>query len=186
VNDAREQPESSPEPSQVTGAVVGPAIQRLAAARLGRGFLPLGVLLLVGLSEMIGSRRPGAGAFLLALGALASAGAMLAYGLGAAQRAFGLPRKSWWPLATAGGLVPLVFGVYVLGWRGLRLIARWDGVPGVAAGAAFVALGLWTLVSWQRLAELETLATAMTLRNGTGPEGIGEPEDSGTEGENGA
>lgn len=168
------------------GAVVGPAIQRLAASRLGRGFLPLAVLLLVGLSEMIGGRRPGAGALLLALGSLASAGAMLAYGLGAVQRAFGMPRKSWWPLATAGGLVPLVFGVYVLGWRGLRLIARWNGVPSVAAGAAFVALGFWTLFSWQRIAELETLASVMTLGDGKGLEGRSESEDPGREGEGGA
>jgi len=168
------------------GSVVGPAIQRLAAARLGRGFLPVAVLLLVGLSEMIGGRRAGAGALLLALGALASAGAMLAYGLGAAQRAFGVPRKAWWPLATAGGLVPLVFGVYVMGWRGLRLIARWDGVPSVAAGAAFVALGLWTLLSWQRIAELETLASVMTLEEGKGPETRSDSEDPGREGEGGA
>jgi hypothetical protein len=185
VSDAREQPESPPEPGQVTGPVVGPAIQRLAAARLGRGFVPLAILLLTGLSEMIGGRRPGAGALLLTVGALASAGAMLAYGLGAVQRAFGLPRKSWWPLATAGGLVPLAFGLYVLGWRGLRLIARWDGVPHVAVGAAFAALGLWTLIAWQRLAELETLATAMTVGDGAGRAVSGQSEDSGREGEGG-
>ncbi|MCG6955610.1 MAG: hypothetical protein LJF04_06425 [Gemmatimonadetes bacterium] len=158
MSERSERHDSALEPQQV----VGGAIQRLAAARLGRAFLPLAVLLLVGLGEMIAGQVPGLDPFLLAVGAPASAGAMLAYGLGVVQRAFGR-RPSWWPFAMVGGLVPLAFGVYVLGWRGLRLVARWDGISGVLTGIFFSMLGYWILRACQRLSELETLATVMSL-----------------------
>jgi hypothetical protein len=151
---------------------VGQAIQRLAAVRLGRGFLPLAMLLVIGLGEMIGAPAGQAG-LPLAVGATVAAGAMLAHGLRVVQRAFGTPPRSWWALASVGGLLPLVFGVYVLGWRGLRLIARWDGFADVASGIVFTALGYWILRSWQRLFELETLATVMDLgavAEGTAPD----------------
>jgi hypothetical protein len=182
VTESRERAEPPPAPNQV----VGPAIQRLAAARLGRGFLPLGVLLLVGLGEMISGRVPGSGPLLLAVGAPASAGAMLAYGLGVVQRAFGRERRPWWPLATAGGLVPLAFGVYVLGWRGLRLVAGWNGIPEVLTGVFFTLLGFWILRSWQRLSELETLATVMTLGATVTEDGPGTAGDPGRGEEGGA
>lgn len=185
VSDTWRPPESPPVPGQI----VGPAIQRLAAVRLGRAFLPLAALLLVGLSQMIGRRVSGWGPFLLAAGAPVSAGAMLAYGLGVVQRAFGQPHKAWWGLATAGGLVPLGFGVYVLGWRGLRLIAHWDGVWSVLTGVSFAILGFWTLRSWQKLSELETLATVMTLSELPGPdagEGSEDGEHQEPEGKDGA
>jgi len=181
VSDAWERAEPSLAPNQV----VGQAIQRLAAARLGRGFLPLAILLLMGLGEMIGGRVPGMDPVLLAVGAPASAGAMLLYGMGVVQRAFGQPRKGWWSLAGAGALIPLAFGIYVLGCRGLRLVARWDGISDVLAGVLFAALGYWVLRSWQRLSELETLATVMTLGGTPGglreypdpPDGTGESHD---------
>jgi hypothetical protein len=163
-------PSERHEPALEPQKVVGGAIQRLAAVRLGRAFLPLGVLLLVGLGEMIAGQKPGLDAFLLAVGAPASAGAMLAYGFGVVRRAFGRP-PGWWPLAMVGGLVPLAFGVYVLGWRGLRLVAHWDGVTGVLAGIFFSLLGYGVLRACQRLSELETLATVMSM-GGTSVEEI--------------
>jgi hypothetical protein len=160
------EPSDRHEPALEPQQVVGGAIQRLAAVRLGRAFLPLGVLLLIGLGEMIAGRVPGLDPFLLAVGAPASAGAMLAYGLGVVQRAFGRP-PAWWPFAMMGGLVPLAFGVYVLAWRGLRLVARWDGITGVLTGIFFSLLGYWILRACQRLSELETLATVMSLGGST-------------------
>lgn len=177
MSDAREQAHSSPIP----GLVVGPAIQRLAAARLGRGFFPLGVLFLVGLGEMVDTRSGGAGPLVLAFGAPVSAAAMLAYGLGVVQRAFGHAPRAWWPLATAGGFVPLAFGLYVLGWLGLRGIARWNSASSVATGVAFGALGVWTLRSWQRLSELERLAAVMTLGGRPDLDGTAERKDEGSE-----
>jgi hypothetical protein len=175
VSGASERREVALEPQQV----VGEAIQRLAAARLGRAFLPLGVLLLVGLGEMIGGRVPGLDPFLLAVGAPASAGAMLAYGLGVVQRSFGRP-PGWWPLAMVGGVVPLAFGVYVLGWRGLRLVARWDTIAGVLTGLFFSLLGYWVLRACQRLSELETLATVMSL-SGRAADGVSRGVSGGSE-----
>ena len=78
------------------------------------------------------------------------------------------------PLKTIISMIQIliggVFGVYVLGWQGLRSIARWDGVMDVLTGIFFTAMGYWILRSWQRLSELETLATVMSLGGTTGPE----------------
>ena len=143
-------------------AVAG-AIQDLAAARLGRGFLPMGVLLLVGLVEL-GTRGPGDGsALLLASGALASAGAMLAHGLRVVQESFGRPPRLWMTLARWVTMLPLLFGLYVLGWRGLRQLAVGEGLASLALGIVFAVMGSWVLRAWMRVVEVEQLARLMTF-----------------------
>ena len=152
--------EPSPAPSQV----VGRAIQDLTAARLGRGFLPLGVLAAVGAVQLALGEERGRGAALLT-GALASAPAMLAYGLRGVQLAFGRPHQPWMFLAGAGGLIPLSLGVYTLGWLGLRSAVPWSGfsAAGVASGVLFSLLGIWVLRAWWRLIEVQGLARVMAL-----------------------
>jgi hypothetical protein len=78
----------------------------------------------------------------------------------------------------------------VLGWRGLRLVAHWDGVTGVLAGILFSLLGYGVLRACQRLSELETLATVMSM-GGTSVEeiphgGIGSSETIPDKGKGGA
>jgi len=139
--------------------VVGRAIQDLAAVRLGRGFIPLALIFLLGLGRMLAR----SGGFLLAAGAPLSAGAMLAFGLQVVQRAFGRRPRPWMVVAAAAGLVPPVFGVYVLGWEGLRGVAQASGFASAASGVLLSVLGAWVLRVWIQLLELRRLADTMTL-----------------------
>lgn len=138
---------------------VGQAIQKLAAKRLGRAFLPLGLLFLGGLGQMLAT----GGGLVLAAGAPLSAGAMLAYGLRVVERAFGKPPRPWMALAVAGSVVPPAYGVWVLGWGGLRTLAGGGGVLAGALGVVLSVLGLWVLRAWVRILELHRLAEVMAL-----------------------
>jgi hypothetical protein len=140
--------------------VVATAVQDLVASRLGRGFLPLAVLFAVGVAEQL---TVGLGIPALSVGALAAGGTMLAYGLRISQRAFGRPQRAWMSWAMFGSLVPPLFALYVLGWRGLRQLAVGDGLPAQGAGIAFAALGTWAMRSWMRVVEVERLAQVMTM-----------------------
>jgi len=157
-----QQPDQPPTVLQV----VGKAIQDLAAARLGRAFVPLALLCLVGVAGMV----TGYGGLELALGAPLVAGAMLAHGLRVVQRAFGRPPRAWMALATVAGILPLAFGLYVLGWRGLRTLGELDGPTGVVSGLFFTVLGVWVLRSWMKLLELGRLAETMVMGDGFGGE----------------
>ena len=149
----------APPPTPAAAQVVGSAIQDMAATRLGRGFLPLGLLFLVGLGQML----RGGGGFALAAGAPLAAGAMLAYGLRVVQRAFGRPARPWMILAVVGGLLPPVFGVYVLGWLGLRSVAEGGGLASFVGGVVMVGLGIWVLRAWMQIMELHRLAETMAM-----------------------
>jgi hypothetical protein len=161
---------SQPSPPIPPTVAVGSAIQNLVAARLGRGFAPLALLCLVGLGEMLAGVGSG---WLLAVGAPLTAGAMLAYGMRVVQRAFGRPARLWMRAAVASSLLPPVFGVYVLGWRGLRAAAAWEGLTAGLGGIFLAALGAWTLRAWLRLLEVRRLAEVMTA-------GGFEPQDTGS------
>jgi hypothetical protein len=141
--------------------VVAAAVQDLVAKRLGRGFVPLGVLFVIGVVQRLVA--PGGGALWLSAGALATAGAMLAYGLRISQRAFDRPHRVWMSLAMLGSLVPLAFGLYVLGWLGLRRMALGEGLSAIGVGIAFAAMGTWVMRSWMKVVEVERLAQVMTM-----------------------
>jgi hypothetical protein len=130
------------------------------AARLGRGFLPLAVLFVVGFVEQLGG--DGLGVPGLSVGALGAAGAMLAYGLRISQRTFARPKRAWMSWATVGSLVPPLFALYVLAWRGLRQLAT-GGLNGLAVGIAFAVLGTWAMRTWMKVVEVERLAQVMTM-----------------------
>ncbi|GMV06118.1 MAG: hypothetical protein AMXMBFR53_23940 [Gemmatimonadota bacterium] len=146
-------------PREEINQVVGRAIQDLAAVRLGRGFVPLALLFLLGLGQMLAR----SGGFVLAAGAPLSAGAMLAYGMRVVQRAFGRGGRPWMAAAAAAGLVPPAFGVYVLGWEGLRGVAQASGFASGAAGLLLAVLGTWVLRAWMQILELRRLADTMAL-----------------------
>ena len=150
---------TEPSPQIPPALAVGSAIQNLVAQRLGRGFIPLGVVCLLGLGEVLSGRSSG---WLLALGAPCSAGVMLASGMRLTQKAFGRPDRTWMKVAGALGLLPPAFGLYVLGWRGLRAAAAWDGWAAGLGGVLIAALGAWVLRAWLRLLEMRRLAEAMT------------------------
>lgn len=152
-----------PSPRQAVGA----AIQKTTAARLGRGFVPLGVLAVVALVEVVASGGRSVAAWALLCGSAATGVAMLAYGLRVVQRSFGRDPRPWMTVAMLGGVVPPAYGVYVLGWRGLRGIAAADGTGAAGVAILLAAAGVWVLRSWIRVVEVERLASVMDL-NGEG------------------
>lgn len=141
--------------------IIAVAVQDLVAARLGRAFVPLGILFLVGIGEQLigdGFHWP-----VLSLGALGAGVAMLAYGLRISQRAFDRPHRLWMSWAWAGSVVPPLFALYVLAWRGLRVVAGGEGLDGFALGIAFAAMGTWAMRTWMKVVEVERLARVMTM-----------------------
>ncbi len=155
-------PTLDPDVPAVHRQVVGRAVQDLTAARLARGFIPLALLCVAGVLEWL----RGAGAertLVLVLGGPAAGAAMLAYGLKGVQTALGRPARPWMALAVLGGVVPLVFGIYVLGWLGLRGIALGGGPATVGVSVGFVLLGMWVLRSWWKLVEVQGLVRVMSM-----------------------
>jgi len=150
---------SETSPEIPPAAAVAGAIHNLVVARLGRAFIPLGLVCLVGLREMLSGVASG---WRLALGAPITSGAMLSYGMRVVQRAFGRPVRPWMTVATAASLVPPAFGLYVFGWTGLREVAGWKGLGTGIAGILLAALGAWVLHAWLRLLEVRRLADVMT------------------------
>ncbi len=142
---------------------VASAIQDLVAARLARGFLPVAVLFLAGLAELVWRGWDELAAWLLPGGALVAAAAMLAHGLRVVQEAFGRPRRVWMSLAAWASVLPLGYGLWVLGWWGLRRLAMGGGLAGLATGILFAGLGTWVLRAWMRLVEAGQLARLMTV-----------------------
>jgi hypothetical protein len=66
-------------------------------------------------------------------------------------------------LARWGSGLPLLYGLYVIGWLGLRQLAAGDGLRGFGLGIVFAVLGAWVLRSWMRVVEVERLARLMTF-----------------------
>ncbi len=140
---------------------MGRVIQDLMAGRLGRGFVPLGVLSVVGLLELLSIDFIAGDGLVLVLGAIAAGVAMLSYGLRVSQLAFGRAKRPWMSAAMLFSLILPGFAVYVLAWRGLRLFVVGTGVSGLATAGFFTVAGAWTMYSWTNVAELERLSLAM-------------------------
>ena len=130
---------------------VGKAIQELTAARLGRGFVPLGLLLVAGAWQHL-QEGAVAEAFAMTLGAPLAGLAMLAYGLRVSQKAFGHSDRPWMGAAVLGSVIPPFFGLYTVGWRGLRVFAE---------ALFFVLAGGWAMQSWMKVVEVERLSRVM-------------------------
>ena len=150
------------QPSLAPQLAVATRIQDLVATRLGRGFVPLGLLFGAGVVQLFMAGLTSAEALTLTLGAAAAASAMLAYGQRIVRQTFRRPHRVWMSVAVWGSLVPPAFAVYVLGWRGLRLLAA-GSLPGFGAGLAFAALGTWCMRSWMKVVEIDRLARIMSV-----------------------
>lgn len=166
-------------PTEASRTVVAGAVQKLAAARLGRGFIPLAVLTVAGLVEMIRLGPLSPDALILALGAPASAGAMILYGMRAVRSALGRRRRGWNLLVGVLGFLPFLFALYVVGLRGLRPLAALAGdfgVAGLLGGSFYLLVGAWLLRMLWRLTEVQRLATSMVVpAPEEEPSGPGEP-----------
>ncbi|MGB0542360.1 MAG: hypothetical protein ACPGPI_01490 [Longimicrobiales bacterium] len=136
---------------------VNSAIQNLVASRLGRGFIPLGLLFVWGSVAMFRG-----GELLVPAGAVLSGATMLCYGLRIVQQAFGRPERSWMVLASVGGVIPPIFSLYVFGWLGLRGFTLGPAASTMLSATLNTVLGVRTLRSWMRVVEIEELARIMT------------------------
>ena len=140
---------------------VGRAIQELMASRLGRGFMPLGLLAMVGLLELLSFDFTGGGGLALVLGAITAGVAMLSFGLRVSQLAFARAERPWMFAAMLLSFIPPGFALYVLAWRGLRFFVVGSGVSGFVTSIFFTVMGVWAMRSWMRVAELERLSLVM-------------------------
>ena len=140
---------------------VGRAIQELMASRLGRGFLPLGLLAIVGLLELLSFDFIGGGGLALVLGAIAAGVAMLSFGLRVSQLAFGREERRWMSAAMLFSLIPPGFALYVLAWRGIRFFVVGSGVSGFLTSIFFTVVGGWAMHSWTKVAEVGRLSQVM-------------------------
>ncbi|GMR12002.1 MAG: hypothetical protein BMS9Abin29_0189 [Gemmatimonadota bacterium] len=141
---------------------VGTAVQRTVASTLGRGFVPLMALGLTGLVEGLRGRLFATEVVALVLGSLLTAAAMLAYGQLAVHKAFGRPKHAWAGLASMGGMVPYVFGVYVVVGFGLMPLRGGVGLGRLVATLFFVAMGSWCLRSQWRLTDLHLFVRSIS------------------------
>jgi hypothetical protein len=153
------EPLTGPSASDANRAVAD-AIQALMAARLGRGFLPVGILFSLG---AVGAIRGVPTGMPLAIGAIATSAAMLGYGLRIVQRAIGRPDRLWMSLAMAGSVVPPLYALYVVGWLGLRQLTDFGSAIGWGLAILHVGVGVWVLRCWMRVVEIERLAQVMTF-----------------------
>ena len=70
---------------------------------------------------------------------------------------------SAWAAVPVFALVRLpVFALYVIGWRGLRLLFA-GTLGGVLWAVFFTVVGLWTMRSWMKVVEVERLARVMLM-----------------------
>ena len=103
------------------------------------------------------------GAVGLALAAIAAGCATLAYGMRTVQRVAGRPPRVWMTLALVGSVVPPGFGLWILGWEGLRPIALGPAGAGWLVAILHLWLGVWVLRTWMKVLEIERLAQIMLL-----------------------
>ena len=154
-------PTHPPDPPVAPEQAVGQAIQALMATRLGRGFVPLGLIAVAGLLEQVWPGFTGGGGLVLVLGAVAAGAAKLSFGVRVSQLAFARPERSWMAAAMLLSLIPPAFALYVFAWRGLRFFVVGSGVSGLVTATFFTMMGVWAMRAWMKVAELERLARAM-------------------------
>lgn len=144
-------------------AAVAGVMQDLAAVRLGRGLLPIAllVLLAIGLATMgvVGL----ATALTLALGAVVSAGGMLLYGNAAVLKATPGSDGRRVGVQTLAGTLPYLFSFYVMVAYGLRPLTDAAGVRSKLLGGVFLVVSFWLLWHLSRLAQLHRLAKTMSV-----------------------
>ena len=144
------------------GSEVAAAVERLTVARIGRALPPLAVLAAYGLIQSMRFGLGSADYLLVFVGALVSAGSMLAYGTEAVQRVMD-KRSPWADLISVGSFVPYLFGGYLIVTRGQQLVqtAGELGAGGLAATLALILLAVLCIRAQWKLTEVHLLAREM-------------------------
>jgi hypothetical protein len=155
--------ENSAANTSSAGSEVALAVERLAAARIGRALPPLALLAVYGLIQSIRFGFSNSDHLVVFLGALASAGSMVAYGAQAVKRVMET-RNSLAGLSYLGSFIPYLFGGYLFVTRGLQLV-RSPGqldTGGRLVAVALMLVGVLCVRSQWRLTEVHLLAREMT------------------------
>lgn len=147
-----------------TGEIIGPAIQRIVAKRLGRAGFGLATISLLGLIEMAMGPEDFWVNLATVLGPLVAAASLLIIGTRTVRRAFGDPPAPWSPLVSMVGLLPLAFGFWLLALRGFKGFAT-GGSPSLdwVAYTAWTVLGYRLLRDSTRISEAGLLAQTMIV-----------------------
>jgi hypothetical protein len=136
------------------------------AARLARAFIPLGIVFVVGLLRVVFTPHAG---MVVPAGAVLTVVATLGYGLRVVQKALSRPPRAWMTVAVFAGLITPLYGLYLVGWEGLRLLSP-SSPTQLAVATLHLGLGVWVLRSWMKVVEIERLARIMLMN----------PQDGGT------
>lgn len=144
------------------GSEVASAVERLVVVRLGRALPPLAVLAAYGLIQSMRFGLGSADYLLVFVGALVSAGSMLAYGTEAVKRVMA-QRSPWAGLISLGSFVPYLFGGYLIVTRGQQLVRTVGelGAGGLAVTLAVILLAVLCIWAQWKLTEIHRLAREM-------------------------
>ena len=147
------------------------AVERMAAAKLAVGLPPLALLALYGMIQTARYGLQPSEHVVMAIGAVLSMVAMIAYGLQAVSRVLQKPAR-WGGLIFAGSFVPILFAGYVVVTRVLY-VWRLGGGPGL--GPLFVNLGLLVLALMCARAQWKLIQVHLLAREMAGVGNMGNP-----------
>ncbi len=144
------------------GSEVALAVERLAAARIGRALPALALLAVYGLLQSIRFGFASADYVVVFVGALLSAGSMVAYGTEAVKSVMD-EKSSWAGLIYAGSFVPYLFGGYLIITRGLELSRSFDpfDAGGLVVTLALMLVAVLFMRAHWKLTEVHLLAREM-------------------------
>ncbi len=153
------------------GGEVARAVERLAAARIGRALPSLALLAVYGLVQSVRFGFGSADYLVVFLGALLSAASMVAYGTEAVNRVIGTKRP-WSGLIHRGSLVPYLFGGYLFVTRALQLMRPSDrlNLGDLVVTLALMLVAVFCIRSHWKLTEVHLLAREMSGLAKVGPQ----------------
>ena len=134
--------------------VRGALAERLLVEQLGHCSFPLVLVVIVGVILGLQDGFGAPGTLVLLIGAVVSGVAMFLYALPTVLLSSGRKKSRWMVFATLGGIVPFVFGLYLIFVVGLWHPVRAPSLGNAGLGALALATGFWYLRGLGRLAQL--------------------------------
>ena len=134
--------------------VRGALAERLLVEQLGHCLFPLALVLIVGIVLGVQEGFGAPETLALLIGAGASAVAMFLYALPTVRLSSGGERRRWMVLVALGGIVPFVFGLYLMVIVGIWMPVRAPSLGSAGLGVFALATGFWYLRGLGRLAQL--------------------------------
>jgi len=151
-------------PDMSSGVVeVAQAVERLAAVRIGRGLPFLAVIAVYGLTQTVRLGVDSGDYLVVLVGALLSAGCMVAYGAEAVRRVVDKVNP-WSGAIYAGSFIPYLFGGYLIVTRALQLLRSSGQMSGGAllATLLLISAAAFSVRAQWKLTEVHLLAREMS------------------------